>query len=37
MEAEVDLRLYRGLGHTIHEDELEAARALLARMTASSA
>lgn len=29
--AEVDLRLYPGLGHTIHDDELQAARALLER------
>ena len=34
MGAEVDLRLYPGLPHTVNEDELQAARALLARMTA---
>jgi len=33
MGAEVDLRLYPGLGHTVNDDELQAARALLQRMT----
>ena len=33
--AEVTLRLYPGLGHTVNEDELAAARTLLARMTAT--
>lgn len=30
--AEVDLRLYPGLPHTVNEDELQAARVLLARL-----
>ena len=32
MGAEVDLRLYPGLPHTVNEDELQAARALLLRL-----
>jgi len=35
MEASVDLRLYPGLPHTVNEDELQTARALLQRMTAT--
>jgi predicted esterase len=35
MGAEVDLRLYPGLGHTVNDDELEATRALLQRMTSA--
>lgn len=31
-EAEVDVRLYPGLGHTVNEDELSAARALVRRV-----
>lgn len=33
--AEVDVRLYPGLGHTVNEDELTAARALLRHVAAS--
>ncbi|HET9298769.1 MAG TPA: dienelactone hydrolase family protein [Candidatus Polarisedimenticolaceae bacterium] len=36
MGAEVDLRFYPGLPHTVNEDELQAARALLQRMTATT-
>jgi glyoxalase family protein len=32
MGAEVDLRLYPGLGHTVNDDELAAARVLLTQM-----
>jgi predicted esterase len=31
--ADVDQRIYPGMGHTVNDDELAAARALLARMT----
>jgi predicted esterase len=30
--ATVDERIYRGMGHTVNEDEIEAAKALLAQM-----
>ena len=32
--GDVDMRLYRGMGHTVNEDELEAVRALLATVAA---
>ena len=32
--GDVDMRLYRGMGHTVNEDELEAVRALLAMVAA---
>ena len=31
MHADVDLRVYPGMGHTVNDDELQAARALVAR------
>lgn len=33
--AEVDARIYEGMGHTVNEDELSALRGLLAGMTAT--
>lgn len=33
MNAQVDQRIYRGMGHTINDDELKAARALISSIT----
>ena len=34
MGADVDMRLYPGMGHTVNQDEIDAVRAMMARVSA---